>query len=788
MVATTWPPPKGPAPREKMSDMQDDEHTDVMPRVDGTPRLGRHATSAAGWGSLRVTLREAKRQTGLPRALRVLGSLNQKRGFDCPGCAWPDPQSRSFAEFCENGAKAVLDEATTRRIDARFFERHSIEELLSKSDRWLNDQGRLTEPMVLKPGSRHYEPISYEDAYALVAEALVGLDDPDRAVFYTSGRTSNEAAFLYQLMARGFGTNNLPDCSNLCHESSGAALKQTLGIGKGTVRLSDFSASDLIFVVGQNPATNHPRMLSALRDAKTAGAAIVSINPLREPGLVRFAHPQSPADLLAGGVALADEFVRVRVNGDLALFRGLNKALLEARAFDPRAIDEGFILEKTLGFDTFAACAQKTPWEQIETLSGVSRRELEALSHRARQAESIICCWAMGLTQHENAVATIQEVTNFLLLRGNVGRPGAGACPVRGHSNVQGDRTVGIATSMPEPFYRALERVAGVRAPRRTGLDTVGAIEKMLVGEARVLLALGGNFLSASPDTEYTARALRGCSLTAHVSTKLNRSHLVTGRTALILPCLGRTERDQTGGREQIVSVENSMGVVHASRGALEPAHPGLRSEPRLVAELAAELFRRLEANSRPSPSIDFESLGGDYDQIRGLIEDVVPGFGDYNRRVREPGGFELPNGPREGHFTTPSGKAEFVANEVDAIVPLEGELVLTTVRSHDQFNTTVYSEEDRYRGVSGSRRVLLMAREELERRQLEPGAAILVESKFRGVQRRVTGFVALPYDVPPGTAVAYFPEANALVPVDSFAKISRTPTSKSVRIRVERA
>lgn len=747
-------------------------------------RIGPSAT-AAGLKSIAVTLDNARRQTGFVRALRVLGRVNQTHGFDCPGCAWPDPKERSVAEFCENGAKAVLDEATTRRVDAEFFRRHSLEELRGQSEQWLNAQGRLVEPMVLRPGATHYEPISYEEALEMLAEELCQLEDPNQAAFYTSGRASNEAAFLYQLIARALGTNNLPDCSNLCHESSGVALKETLGVGKATVRLEDFTAADLVFVIGQNPGSNHPRMLSTLREARARGATIVSVNPLRELGLVRFAHPQHPGDMIEGGHPLADRHVPVRVNGDLALFRGLNKALLEASVRHPQAIDRDFIQRFTHGFDEFARNVQDTPWDEIERKSGISREEIEELARVVQSSRAVICCWAMGLTQHANAVATIQEVVSFLLLRGNVGRPGAGACPVRGHSNVQGDRTVGIATQMPESFHQSLEREFGIASPRGVGLDTVGTIAAMAEGRIQIFVSLGGNFSSASPDTEFTEAALRRCRLTVHVATKLNRSHLATGQSALLLPCLGRTERDG----DEFVTVENSMGVVHASRGTLPPAHPGLRGEPRLLAELGALLAQKKSTLGRPlgtqlGPE-RWQEWRDHYAAIRRTIERVLPDFHDYEERVQQSGGFDLSNGARERSFATPSGRAEFKVHPLTSLEPGPGELILTTVRTHDQFNTTVYSHDDRYRGVSGDRRVVLMAPADLAERGLVTGSPVRIESHFGGVVRSVDGFRALPYDVPRGTAVAYFPEANPLVPLDSIAAGSRTPTSKSVRVRV---
>jgi molybdopterin-dependent oxidoreductase alpha subunit len=748
-----------------------------------------------------VTLDNARRHTGLTRALRVLGRVNQSHGFDCPGCAWPDPEERSFAEFCENGAKAVLDEATRLRVGRDFFREHSLAELRERSELWLNAQGRLVEPMVLRPGATHYEPISYADAYELIADELCALEDANQATFYTSGRASNEAAFLYQLLARSLGTNNLPDCSNLCHESSGVALKETLGVGKATVRLEDFLEADLIFVIGQNPGSNHPRMLSTLREARARGATIVSINPLRELGLVRFAHPQHPEELLTGGSPLADEHVPVRVNGDLALFRGINKALLEAEARSGGVLDRRFLADFTTGFSAFAQNVADTPWTEIVERSGIAHASILRLAELVQKSRAIICCWAMGLTQHHNAVATIQEVVSFLLLRGNVGRPGAGACPVRGHSNVQGDRTMGIATQVAPAFHEALERRFGIRSPRAPGLDTVGTIAAMAQGHIRVFLALGGNFLSASPDTEFTARALRRCALTVHVTTKLNRSHLATGRVALLLPCLGRTERDAGGGPPEFVTVENSMGVVHASRGHLDPAHPDLRGEPRLLAELGAVLASRKGrsgANDQAAPGVasssratqfppeaEWRAFESSYATIRQSIAEVIPGFDDFEARA--PRGFELPNGARDRIFATASGKAEFKVHPLTSIEPGPGELVLTTVRSHDQFNTTVYTLEDRYRGVSGDRRVVLLSPADLAELGLAPGSTVRIESRHGDQTRVLEGFRALPYEVPRGTAVAYFPEANPLIPLDSIALGSRTPTSKSVRVRITR-
>lgn len=742
---------------------------------------------AAGIKALLVTAESVHRRTGLIRGMRVLSQANQAGGFDCPGCAWPDPDERSHAEFCENGAKAILDEATCRSIGRHFFAQHSIEELAQKSERWLNDQGRLTEPMVKLPGASHYTPLSYDEAFLLLTQGLRSAPSPDHTAFYTSGRTSNEAAFLYQLMVRAWGTNNLPDCSNLCHESSGVALKESLGIGKGTVRLLDFQRAELIFVIGQNPGTNHPRMLSALREAKLKGATIVSVNPLRERGLVRFAHPQDLSDLIDGGVKISDIFVRPHINGDQALFRGINKMLLELEPQKNSAIDRRFITQKTLGIEAYEESVRATSWSEILEKSGVEQSKILELAQLAASKKGVICTWAMGLTQHLNAVATIQEVTNFLLLTGNVGKAGAGACPVRGHSNVQGDRSVGIVPELPPLFARNMQSHLDFQLPVRPGLDTVQTIAAMNTGGVQAFVSLGGNFLSASPDTDFTRRALSKCKITAQISTKLNRSHLHTGETALIFPCLSRSERSRTNSGEQIVSVENSMGIVHASRGNLEPCHPDLLSEVSIVCRLADSLL----PHDRTRSALDWRALGEDHDKIRDLISAIVPGFSNYNARLSEPGGFELENGPREGRFTTKSGRAHFISSDLSRAAPGPGELLLMTIRSHDQFNTTVYSDNDRYRGVYGSRLVLLMNEVDMKVRGLDTGDLVAITSYHRSADgseqtRSLPELKVMAYDIPSGGVAAYFPEANPLVFLDSCAKGSRTPTSKSIRVTVE--
>ncbi|MBV9948093.1 MAG: FdhF/YdeP family oxidoreductase [Myxococcales bacterium] len=753
------------------------------PADEGELRLGESSRAAGGMDALAATLGYAGRQTGLLRGARVLARVNQEDGFDCPGCAWPEPHDRSPVEFCENGAKAVLSEATTRRAGPELFARTSVAELSGHGDMWLNDQGRLTHPMVLRAGATHYEPISWEGAFDLLAGELHALASPDEAIFYTSGRTSNEAAFLYQLFVRAFGTNNLPDCSNMCHESSGAALNETIGVGKGTVQLEDFERADAIFLVGQNPGTNHPRMLTTLEAAAKRGATIVSVNPLAELATLRFGHPQNPLALLGESTPIARLHVAVRINGDVAFFQGVMKAMLEEEARAPGTVlDRAFIDAHTEGFpDLERALAERT-WGDLERSSGATRADMEAAARVAVESKATIVCWAMGLTQHVNAVDNIQAIVDFLLLRGMIGKPGAGACPVRGHSNVQGDRTMGIWEKMPDAWLDRLGRAAGFEPPRKHGFDTVGAIRAMLGGRARVFFAMGGNFLSAAPDTERTAAALRNCALTVHVSTKLHRGHLVTGRQALILPCLGRTEVDLQGDAPQFVTVENSMGVVHASRGRLPPASGELRSEVRIIAGLA-----RATLGDGP-PRMDWEGLAGDYERIRDLIARVVPGCEQYGERVRQPEGFLLDNAARERVFRTPTGKARFTVHPLPPEKLKPGQLLMMTIRSHDQYNTTVYGLDDRYRGVRGGRRVVLVKPGDVREQGLREGDLVDITSHFTDGQRTARGFVVVPYRIPARCCATYFPEANVLVPLGAVARKSNTPASKSVVVTLARA
>ncbi|MBO8198117.1 FdhF/YdeP family oxidoreductase [Streptomyces smyrnaeus] len=744
--------------------------------VQDAPRVAAPARAAAGLPAVGHSLRMARQQMGVKRTALTLLRVNQKDGFDCPGCAWPEGDKRHTAEFCENGAKAVAEEATTRRVTRDFFTAHPVTDLAQRSGYWLGQQGRLTEPMYLPEGGERYEPISWDDAFALIAEELRALASPDEAVFYTSGRTSNEAAFLYQLFAREFGTNNLPDCSNMCHESSGSALTETLGVGKGSVLLEDLYKADLIIVAGQNPGTNHPRMLSALEKAKAAGAKIITVNPLPEAGMERFKNPQTAKGLAAGGTPLTDLFLQIRLGGDQALFRALNRMILERDG----AVDTEFVREHTHGFEEFAQTARATDWDATLAATGLERAEIERALELVLASRRTVVCWAMGLTQHKHSVPTIREVVNFLLLRGNIGRPGAGVCPVRGHSNVQGDRTMGIFERPAPAFLDALEKEFGFAPPREHGYDVVRAIRAMRDGLVKVFFAMGGNFVAASPDTQVTEAAMRRARLTVHVSTKLNRSHCVTGARALILPTLGRTERDTQHGGDQFVTVEDSMGMVHASRGRLEPAGEQLLSEPAIVARLARAVLG--EASSTP-----WARFEGDYGLIRDRIARVVPGFEDFNAKVARPGGFALPHAPRdERRFPTATGKANFTAAPVEYPQVPQGRLLLQTLRSHDQYNTTVYGLDDRYRGIRNGRRVVLVHPEDAAAHGLADGAYADLTSEWSDGRERVArGFRVVHYPTARGCAAAYYPETNVLVPLDATADTSNTPASKSIVIRL---
>lgn len=744
--------------------------------VQDAPRVEAAQHSAAGLPAVAHSLRVAQQQMGIRRSARTLLKVNQKDGFDCPGCAWPEGDKRHIAEFCENGAKAVAEEATLRRVTPEFFAAHPVADLAGRSGYWLGQQGRITQPVYLPEGADRYEAVTWERAFEIIAEELTALDSPDEALFYTSGRTSNEAAFLFQLFAREFGTNNLPDCSNMCHESSGSALTETIGIGKGSVSLEDLHQADLIIVAGQNPGTNHPRMLSALEKAKGAGAKIISVNPLPEAGLERFKNPQTPSGMLRGA-ALTDLFLQIRIGGDQALFRLLNKLILQTEG----AVDTAFVDEHTNGYEEFVRAAREADWDETLTATGLDRPAIERALAMVLASRRTIVCWAMGLTQHKHSVPTIREIVNFLLLRGDIGRPGAGVCPVRGHSNVQGDRTMGIFERPSDSFLDALDKEFGITSPRHHGYDVVRSIRALRDGDAKVFFAMGGNFVAATPDTAVTEAAMRTARLTVHVSTKLNRSHAVTGTRALILPTLGRTDKDVQDGRKQVVSVEDSMGMVHASRGNLTPASPHLLSEPAIVARLARAVLG-------PSSATPWEEFEKDYAAVRDRISRVVPGFEDFNARLAAPGGFALPHAPRdERRFPTATGKANFTAAPVEYPHLPEGRLLLQTLRSHDQYNTTVYGLDDRYRGIKNGRRVVLVNPDDAAALGLADGAYTDLVGEWRdGVERRAPGFRVVHYPTARGCAAAYYPETNVLVPLDSTADTSNTPASKSVVIRFE--
>ncbi|WP_344065319.1 FdhF/YdeP family oxidoreductase [Microbacterium pumilum] len=829
------------------------------PRTDideANVRVTRPKKVAVGVPAVLHALQISNDQMGVERSIRSLLRVNQKDGFDCPGCAWPEEDKRHIAEFCENGAKAVAEEATIRRVGPEFFAEHSVAELESHDDWWLGQQGRLTQPMILDDGGTHYRPIAWDDALREIADTLRGLEDPNEAIFYTSGRTSNEAAFLYQLLVRGFGTNNLPDCSNMCHESSGSALTETIGIGKGTVSIGDIHEADLLIVAGQNPGTNHPRMLSALEKAKNRGATIIAVNPLPEAGLVRFENPQTVKGVMLGGTKLADQFVQIRLGGDQALFQAIGKHLLECEdglALSERqrvevstgsatvsgVLDHEFITAHTSGFDAYRQAISEVPWRELVSGTGLPEKTLRRVGEAVRLSKATIVCWAMGLTQHKHSVATLRDIVNVLLLQGNIGRTGAGLCPVRGHSNVQGDRTMGIYEKPSDAFLDALDREFDFRPPREHGHDTVAAIRAMRDGTARVFMGMGGNFVSATPDTLVTEAALRRTDLSVQVSTKLNRSHVVTGRRAIILPTLGRTDRDRRGGGEQRVTVEDSMGAVHASRGRLSPPSEDLLSEVAIVARLCELLFGPA-VGARPSseidvdaavevdhgqpehteipfdapavddskgpasrgagvrhphnaPQADWAALEHDYALIRQHIAAVVPGFEDFEDSIDKGRTLFLPNGPRdERRFATADGRARFTVNPLEYPVIPRGRLLLQTLRSHDQYNTTIYGKDDRYRGIHGGRRVIMVNPKDIQVLGFADGQIVDIVSEWTGAdgvvqERRAEAFRIVGYSTPRGNAAAYYPETNVLVPLDSVADVSGTPTSKSVVVRLER-
>lgn len=740
-------------------------------------KVSEPAAYAAGVSAVKVALDHLRKESGVFRSIKVLSKMNQKDGFDCPGCAWPDPDKPSkLGEYCENGVKAIAEEATFKRVDQAFFQKYSVEEISTWTDYEIGKSGRITEPFVLRPNSVHYEPISWEAAFEVIGEHLRNLDQPDEAVFYTSGRSSNEAAFLYGLFARAFGTNNMPDCSNMCHESSGVALSETLGIGKGSVVLEDFEEAEVVMILGQNPGTNHPRMLSALQKCKEKGGKIITINPLSESGLNRFKNPQEVSGILGKGTTLTDIFLQVKINQDVPLLKLIMKRLMARQQAGEPVFDLQFIEEKTNGYEALLEDLERYSEEELLQLCRVASDLIDQAVDVLASKSRIIICWAMGLTQHKNGVENIKECVNLLLLKGSIGKKGAGTCPVRGHSNVQGDRSVGIMHYVSKALNSALKKEFKFDPPAHQGLDTVGAIQAMHEGSAKLFIALGGNFVSAASDTEFTATALQNCELTVSVSTKLNRTHLTAGKTALILPTLGRTEQDN--GR--FVTVENSMGKVHQSQGRLSPVSEHLKSEPEIVAGIAQAYFG-------DTSSIDWGKLGGDYELIREKISSVLTGYQEYSKRSSG-SGFYLPNNAREANFSKlPGGKAQFSLCGLPDHNLRSNEFILMTVRSHDQFNTTIYGMDDRYRGIRGERRVVFMNPNDMKTMNMEAQQVVDLVSTYAGTERRAKNFKVIPYNIPSKNLCAYFPETNVLVPIDLYADKSHTPVSKSVVVQVQK-
>ncbi|RYF74657.1 MAG: FdhF/YdeP family oxidoreductase [Cytophagaceae bacterium] len=740
-------------------------------------------TTAAGMTAIVDSFEHILQGTGLARGWKALVNLNQKDGFDCPSCAWPDPDGKrsSIAEYCESGAKAVADEVMTKHTASPvLFQRYSVAELSAKSDLWLGQQGRLTQPLVLRPGATHYVPIDWGEAFALIANQLNALDSPNEAIFYTSGRTSNEAAFVYQLFVKMFGTNNMPDCSNMCHESTTVALTETLGLGKASVTYQDYETADVVMIMGQNPGTTSPRMLTPLEQMKRNGGKIIAVNPLHEAGLLGFKYPQSPRDMLLGGVKLADVFLQVRINSDLALLKAMGKLLLaEEKRAPGKVLDQAFIDQYTSGYEAFVNSLEQFELGELAAQCGLTVEQIQEAVDLFKYTPKLIIIWAMGLTQHKNGVATIQELINLLLLKGSIGIQGGGASPIRGHSNVQGDRTMGVWEKTKPEFLEALERVFHFSPPREQGYDAVASVKAMHAGKAKIFFGLGGNFAMAVSDTNYTGEALRQCQLTVHVSTKLNRSHLIHGQTALILPCLGRTDQDVQASGPQFVSCESTTGVVAQSHGIVEAVSPQLKSEVAIICALA-------KATLNEKSTVDWESLAADYDRIRDLIAQTIDGFDGYNEKVRQPGGFYIPNGPRQREFTkTSDGKAHFTINAPTHHELQSDELLLMSIRSHDQFNTTVYKNEDRYRGVYKERRVVFMHPDDIAHRGLVEKQAVDIHSRYDGVSRVAHRFLVVPYDIPRGCIAAYYPETNVLVPIDQMAEKSHTPISKSIVVTV---
>ncbi|MBR0895727.1 FdhF/YdeP family oxidoreductase [Bradyrhizobium tropiciagri] len=748
------------------------------------PGIRPYDAPAGGWGALKATAIAVRDQMDLVEAPITLLRTNKPDGFDCPGCAWPDKEHTSTFQFCENGAKAVTWEATSKRVTPEFFAAHTVTELLGWSDFHLENEGRLTEPLAYDAASDTYQPISWDNAFARIGETLRSLPDPDMAEFYTSGRASNEAAFLFQIFAREYGSNNFPDCSNMCHEATSVGLPQSIGIGKGTVSLDDFDHCELIIAMGHNPGTNHPRMMGTLWEVSRRGVPIIVFNPLRERALERFADPQDPIEMATlGSTRIASTYYQPKVGADAAVLKGVMKALIEKDDASHDVLDHAFIAEHTNGFDAFAADLRATPWDKIETVSGFSRTQLSEVAAAYAKSNATIVTYGMGITQHMRGTDNVQQIANLLLLKGNYGKPGAGICPLRGHSNVQGNRTVGITEKPNIPMFEGIERTFGFKPPRHHGHDAVAAMEAIDDGRSKVLICLGGNFAIALPDPERCTAAMRKLELAVHLGTKLNRSHLLTGKQSIILPVLGRTEQDIQASGPQVVTVEDSMSMVHASRGKLTPASENLLSESAIVAGMAMATL--------PASKVPWTDLIADYDRIRDAIEGVFPDFKDYNARIRIPGGFRLPLPPTERKWTTPSGKAEFLifkGLEEDPVLTDKSVLKLATIRSHDQYNTTIYGLNDRYRGVFGRRDVLFTNAADLAERGLAHGDLVEIETALPSGQPRRLTLTAIAYDIARGSVAAYYPEANGLVPLDYQDKESGTPSYKSVPVHIRRA
>lgn len=746
--------------------------------------IHRYDAPAGGWGALKATAQAVANQMRIAEAPVLLLRTNKPDGFDCPGCAWPDKAHTSTFQFCENGAKAVTWEATRKRVTPEFFAAHTVTELLTWTDHDLENAGRLTHPLVYDAASDTYQPIEWDAAFARIGQTLASLPDPDMAEFYTSGRASNEAAFLFSLYAREFGTNNFPDCSNMCHEATSVGLPKAIGIGKGTVSLDDFDKCDLIISMGHNPGTNHPRMMGTLHECARRGVPIIVFNPLRERSLERFADPQDPIEMgTFGSTAIASTYYQVKVGGDAAALKGIMKALMDADRDGRNTLDHEFIARHTNGYEAFAQDLDATSWTDIEQASGLRRRDLELVAEAYARSNATIVTYGMGITQHEKGTSNVQQIAALLLMRGNFGKPGAGICPLRGHSNVQGNRTVGITEKIDNTMFDHVEQTFGFRPPDRTGHDAVEAMKAMAAGHAKVLICLGGNFAIALPDTEACERGMRQLDLAVHLNTKLNRSHLLIGKQSIILPVLGRTESDVQAGGAQSVTVEDSMSMVHASRGKLVPASPHLRSEPAIIAGMAQATL--------PRSRVNWAHLIEDYDRIRDLIEKIYPDFRDYNARIRIPGGFRLPLPPTERIWKTASGKAEFIPfaglREDPDIV--EGNILrLTTLRSHDQYNTTIYGLDDRYRGVFGRRDVLFMNAADLARYGIAHGDEVDIITSLPGQTHRRLRLTAIQHDIAAGSVGAYYPEANNLCPLDYQDAASGTPSYKSIPVRIRKA